>query len=112
MMMSNTENDFSKIISELSRIDDVAEKVLINSEADKKAYSDKINAESAQFDKELEENIRKKLSDYEDDIESKLTNSLNHIRRETDQAINDLEAWYNENHNLVADEIVAELIKE
>lgn len=111
-MVSNTENDFSKVIAELSRIDEVAEKVLINNEADKQAYSDKINAESAKFDKELEENIRKKIQNYEKDVENELNNSLNLIRSETNQAINDLETWYNKNHTLVASNIVAEFIKE
>ena len=111
-MVSNTENDFSSVIAELSRIDEVAEKVLINNEADKQAYADKINAESIQFDKELEENIRKKLSDYEKATQNELNNSLNLIRGETNQAINDLDLWYNKNHTLVANEIVAEFIKE
>ena len=111
-MVSNIENNFSKVIAELSRIDDVAEKVLINNEADKQAYSEKINKESAKFDKELEESTRKKISDYTDKTSLDLNNSLDLIRKETKQAIDDLETWYKKNHTLVAKEIVAEFIKE
>lgn len=111
-MVSNMENDFSQVIAELTKIDDAAENVLSNTESAKQAYSDKIKQETDQFDKELESNIKKILAEYENNIRNENEASLSVIRKETEQNINDLESWYNENHASIVKEIVADFIKE
>lgn len=111
-MATNNDNDISQIIAELSKIDNAAENVLTNIDADKQAYSDKIKNMTTDFDTDLEDNIRKQLSDYESSLKQKNRNELDAIREETNHSINALELWYEKNHSSVAQDIVNSFVKE
>lgn len=111
-MASNVENDISQVISELSKIDDAAENVLIHTEANKKAYDEKIEKNTAKFDKELDISIMTQLNQYETEIKAANAKELNTLRKEIEQTITQLDDWYEKNHSEIARNIVNDFIKE
>ena len=111
-MASNIENDIGQVISELSRIDDAAENVLIHTEANKQAYDEKIKKNTAKFDKELDISIKAQLGQYETELKTANDNELNTLRKEIEHSIQELDDWYKNNHSEVAKNILNDFIKE
>lgn len=111
-MASNNEKDISEVISELSRIDDAAENVLIHTESNKQAYDEKNKKRIAKYNNELQKEIKTQLAEYEKALRSNRNKDLIALREETTQTITSLDEWYKNNHSEIAQNILASFIKE
>ena len=100
-----------QVIAELSKIDNAAENILLQTEKEKEKYDEEIKQKTLKYDKELETVIKNKLSAYESKLKKETQTYMDKLQKDTDSSIKKLEDAYNKNHTKWAKDILNNLLK-
>lgn len=106
------EYQIEHVISELAKIDNAAESIITSADVDKSNYASEIDKKTIEFDKQLEDNVKKSLDEFKGKLQSDNDRVLKQMRANTEIDLKKLEEAYNLNHTKMAQSIFADLIKE
>jgi tRNA uridine 5-carbamoylmethylation protein Kti12 len=101
-----------KVVNKLSEIEAAAVAIMENANSRKKEISDKTNQDIAAFDKKIDAETTKSLSELKVKLQTETEQELNKLKTSTQQALEALEDEYNKNHSALADEIFRTIIRE
>ncbi len=99
------------IVKKLSEIEHAAEAVVNHAELEKKELEERIQNERNQFDKNLEKDTQKELSNIQKGLKRQMDEIISRQNRKNQSAIKDLEKDFEEKHTLYAEKIVRRIIE-
>lgn len=99
------------IVKKLSEIEHAAEAVVNHAELEKKELEERIQNERNQFDKNLEKDTQKELSNIQKGLKRQMDEIISRQNRKNQSAIKDLEMDFEEKHTLYAEKIVRRIIE-
>lgn len=99
------------IVKKLSEIEHAAEAVVNHAELEKKELEERIQNERNQFDKNLENDTQKELSNIQKGLKRQMDEIISRQNRKNQSAIKDLETDFEEKHTLYAEKIVRRIIE-
>lgn len=99
-----------QVIAELSKIDNAAEDILLQTEKEKEKYDEEIQKKTLQYDESVEAGINEKLSAYEAMLKKDSQSYMDKLQKDTDSNIKKLEEAYNRHHTKWANDILKALL--
>ncbi len=106
------EMKIDQVISNLSKIEASAAKVINDAEEEKASYTKYIESEIKKFDAEFEEKTSKQLEELTNNLEETQKKELTDMRAEIVAYVNKMEEDFNDNHEKYAKAIFERIIKE
>lgn len=101
-----------KVVTKLSEIEAAAVAIMDNANAKKKEISESMIIKTNEFDKTVDEETSKTLSDLNKKLELETEQELKALKDKTMQVLKALEDDYNKNHTALAKKILAQIIDE
>ena len=99
------------IVKKLSEIEHAAEAVVKHAELEKAELEERIQNESNQFDKQLEDHTQKELNDIHNGLKRQMDEILARQNRKNQTAIEELKKDFEEKHTAYAEKIVRRIIE-
>lgn len=106
------DNQMDKVISELSKIEEAAVRIIQNAESEKKNLALDMDQKTKEYDIVLGKEIDQKLSVIKQDLQDKMHSDVDRIKNDTYQQISNLEKIYTDHHTEWATDILNKLIGE
>ena len=100
-----------QILNKLSEIETVARRVMEDAEQTRTALSQEMEDQCKAFDDRLEQETNKKIQELKNSLEQKKDAELTALRRQMDQSLADLDAYYSANHEKLADSLFRKLLE-
>ena len=101
-----------QIIGKLSEIETTAETIMKDATQKKKALSAEMERHSKEFDTQLEKQTEEQIQEIRRNLEGEKDKRLNSLRKDTQSALNELDAYYQKNHERLSREIFEKIIQE
>lgn len=106
------DTQIEQVIAELSKIDNAAENILLQTETEKEKYDREIEEKTRKYDEKIETDIQNKLSAYESKLEKESQIYMDKLQKDTDSSIKKLEDSYNKNHTKWSKDILNTLLEQ
>lgn len=101
-----------KVVNRLSEIEAAAVAIMDNANAKKKEISDSMTIKTKEFDKAVDEETSKTLSDLNKKLQLETEQELLSLKDNTMRVLEALEDDYNKNHTALAKKILTQIIGE
>lgn len=99
-----------EILSKLSEIETTAQSILEDADSRKKALSMEMDQKCKDFDSALEKSMDDQIGDIRKNLESEKDSRLTELRASTEKAYQQLDAYYEKNHQRLSEEIFKQII--
>ncbi len=100
-----------QILSKLSEIELAAKSIMEDADNTKKALSEEMEKQCRDFDLALEEETNQKILQLRSSLEKEKDAQLSALRQNTENYMQELDAYFNENHQRLSEELFHELLK-
>ena len=101
-----------QIIGKLSEIETTAETIMKDATQQKKALSAEMERQSKEFDTQLEKQTEEQIQEIRRNLEGEKDKRLATLRKDTQAALGELDAYYQKNHERLSREIFEKIIQE
>ena len=101
-----------QIIGKLSEIEATAQSIMNDAAQKKKALSAEMERQSKEFDTQLEKQTEEKIREIRRNLEGEKDKRLSALRKDTQAALSELDAYYAKNHERLSKEIFEKIIQE
>ena len=93
-----------QILNKLSEIEITAQRIMEDAGRSKAALSAEMEQQCRNFDAELEQETNRKIQDQKDQ-------ELTSLRHRTEQQLEDLDTYYRQNHQQLAEDLFQQLLR-
>ena len=97
-----------QILNKLSEIEITAQRIMEDAGRSKAALSAEMEQQCRNFDAELEQETNRKIQELKDNLEAQELTSLRH---RTEQQLEDLDTYYRQNHQQLAEDLFQQLLR-
>ena len=95
-----------QILNKLSEIEITAQRIMEDAGRSKAALSAEMEQQCRNFDAELEQETNRKIQELKDNLEE-----LTSLRHRTEQQLEDLDTYYRQNHQQLAEDLFQQLLR-
>lgn len=99
-----------EILKKLSEIEITAEKILQNADEQKKSLSDYMEKQRKEFDTQLDQEVDFKIREIRRNLEHEKDIQLDHLRAESEKALQQLNDFYEKNSSALAEELFQKIV--
>lgn len=100
-----------QILEKLSEIEITAQRIMDDADRTKAALSAEMEQQCRNFDAELEQETNQKIQKLRNNLEAQKDQELTALRHRTEHHLADLDTYYRQNHQQLADELFQQLLK-
>lgn len=100
-----------QILEKLSEIEITAQRIMDDADRTKAALSAEMEQQCRNFDAELEQETNQKIQKLRNNLEAQKDQELTALRHRTEQHLADLDTYYRQNHQQLAEELFQQLLK-
>ena len=100
-----------QILDKLSVIEITAQRIMEDADKTKAALSAEMEQECRNFDAELEQETNHKIQELRNSLEKQKDQELTALRHRTEQHLKDLDSYYRQNHQQLAEDLFQQLLK-
>ena len=97
-----------QILNKLSEIEITAQRIMEDAGRSKAALSAEMEQQCRNFDAELEQETNRKIQELKDNLEAQKDQELRH---RTEQQLEDLDTYYRQNHQQLAEDLFQQLLR-
>lgn len=101
-----------KVVKKLSEIESAAVAIMDSANAKKKDFSDKMDVKISEFDKNVDAETAKILSELTLKLQAETEQELLELKKCTQQTLDALDNEYNKNHSTLAENILSTIVRE
>ena len=98
------------VIKKLSEIEVAAKKIMDNANAELKVLDARMQENSDAFDAQVEADTRRRLGELRENLEKENNAALRKLKDDTQKGLSSLNQYYEDHHEVLADEIVKRII--
>lgn len=99
------------VINKLSEIETAASAILEGAANQKKQLDQQQEERIAEFDRQIEQETSAEIEKLRRELSASAEQEAAHLRETSDQALQDLEAYYSENHETLATRLYEKIIR-
>lgn len=99
-----------EVISKLSEIEATAKNIMAEAEKTKQSLSDDLEKQFKEFDGKIDARTEEKIAAIRKQLESDKESEVKKLRQETKKRFADMELYYEENHEKLAEEIFNRIV--
>ena len=101
-----------QILNKLSEIETTARRIMEDADRTKAALSSEMEQQCRDFDATLEQETNKKIQGTSrDSLEEQKDQELTLLRQKTEKTLNDLDAYYRQNHQQLSEDLFHRLLE-
>ena len=100
-----------QILNKLSEIEITAQRIMEDAGRSKAALSAEMEQQCRNFDAELEQETNRKIQELKDNLEAQKDQELTSLCHRTEQQLEDLDTYYRQNHQQLAEDLFQQLLR-
>lgn len=100
-----------QILNKLSEIETTARRIMEDADRTKAALSSEMEQQCRDFDAALEQETNKKIQELRNSLEEQKDQELTLLRQKTEKTLNNLDAYYRQNHQKLSEELFHRLLE-
>ena len=104
--------DINSIIDQLAEIDSASAKIMKQTQDEKNKYAEYISRQKQDFDADLEKQVDSAVADFEKQMSLESEKEIANCKVDCDNAISQLDVYYKEKGESIANDIFNNIIKE
>ena len=99
-----------QILNKLSEIETTARRIMEDADQTKAALSAEMEKQCRSYDAALEQETEQKIRELRDSLEQQKNREVTALRENTEKALNQLESYYEQNHQQLSENIFQQLL--
>ena len=99
-----------QILNKLSEIEITAERIMEDADRNKAALSAEMERQCKAFDNALEQETNQKIQELRSNLEGRKKQEVTALRQNTENALEKLEAYYNQKHEQLSEDLFQQLL--